>query len=69
VKNFISTLGFIIVALYLLSSVALAVPSCTNWMVQADGSYWRECVNDDGSRHCYRAANGNGSNATEISCR
>ncbi len=60
--------AFLAAAMCLTSSVARAEPSCTVWMWQTDGSYWQQCVNDDGSRHCYRATDSNGSNATEISC-
>jgi hypothetical protein len=37
---------------------AYANPSCSAWMLQQDGSWWRECVNDDGSMHCYTCPSG-----------
>ena len=46
-----------------------AAPSCSNWLRQSDGTYWRECVNDDGTTHCYSATDGNGAGATEVSCK
>ena len=49
-------------------SVALAAPSCSFWQFEADASYWQLCVHDDGSHHCYRAADKSGANAKEISC-
>jgi hypothetical protein len=68
VKNHILRFVFLSAAMSMLSAAALAAPSCSNWMWQTDGSYWQQCVNDDGSRHCYRATDDSGSNATEISC-
>jgi hypothetical protein len=50
------------------SGAALADPSCSDWMKQSDGSWWRECVNDDGTTHCYSATDDTGANATEVSC-
>jgi len=55
-------------AISLPNVAARAEPSCTTWMWQSDGSYWQQCVNDDGSRHCYSATDSSGSNAREISC-
>lgn len=41
------------------STVVSAKPSCTQWTLQADGkTYWCECVNDDGSVHCYENQKG-----------
>jgi hypothetical protein len=50
------------------NTAALADPSCSVWMWQSEGNYWQQCVNDDGSRHCYQATDANGSGAHEISC-
>lgn len=47
---------------------AMATPSCTEWMDQGDGTSWKECVNDDGSQHCYTINNTAGSTASEVSC-
>ncbi|MDE1987423.1 MAG: hypothetical protein KGL29_07590 [Alphaproteobacteria bacterium] len=47
---------------------AVAEPSCTDWMDQGDGTSWKECVNDDGSQHCYKISNATGSTAYEVSC-
>ncbi len=47
---------------------AVAEPSCTDWADQGDGTSWRECVNDDGSQHCYKISNAAGSTAYEVSC-
>ena len=42
----------ITVVLLGLGAFALAVPSCTNWMKQANGTYWRTCVDDNGNQYC-----------------
>jgi hypothetical protein len=65
----ILTLGFLVATMCSLSSAALADPTCGNWEWQADGSYWRQCVNDDGSQHCYTATDSKGANAKEIDCK
>ncbi len=46
-----------------------AESSCSNWLWQEGGWYWRQCVDDNGSQHCYHADDANGSNAYEISCK
>jgi hypothetical protein len=58
----------LLAAIITIPTVALADPSCSVWMWQSEGNYWQQCVNDDGSRHCYRATDANGSNEQEISC-
>ena len=50
------------------SSVALAEPNCSVWLYQSENNYWQQCVYDDGSRKCFRATDGSGSNAEEIAC-
>jgi hypothetical protein len=61
-------LTFVFLAATLSSTAALADPSCSVWMWQSEGKYWQECVNDDGSRHCYEATDENGSGQHEVSC-
>jgi hypothetical protein len=55
--------------LSLAGTAAIADPSCSNWLWQAGGWYWQQCVNDDGSVHCYHADDDKGSNAYEIDCQ
>ncbi len=55
-------------ALCLSTTTAVAEPSCTAWMDQGDGTSWKECVNDDGSQHCYKISNAAGSTQYEVSC-
>lgn len=49
-------------------AVVFAKPSCTKWADQGNGTYWRECVNDDGSMHCYVISKEAGSVQHEVSC-
>jgi len=56
-------------AIAMFSFAAAADPSCSNWMWQSGGWYWQQCVNDDGSVHCYHADDDQGTNAYEISCK
>ena len=52
-------ISFCFAAITVDSAVVLAKPSCTQWMLQADGkTYWCECVNDDGTTHCYEYQKG-----------
>jgi hypothetical protein len=53
-------------ALSLIGTVALAAPSCTGWMKQPDGSYWRTCVDDKGRQYCEQSKNGR---VSRVSCR
>jgi hypothetical protein len=57
------------VALLLLTGVsALAADSCSVWMKQADGTFWRSCVDDKGQQYC-QTADSNGNNVTRVSCK
>ncbi len=47
---------------------AIAPDSCTEWMWQRDGLYWRQCVKDDGSRYCQEADDAKGTNVRKVSC-
>lgn len=44
--------------LALCGAPAYAEPSCTNWMLQSDGSYFRTCVDDQGKQYCESSKNG-----------
>jgi len=44
-------------ALSIGSAVALA-DECTDWTLQSDGSYWRICVDDNGTRYCEESKDG-----------
>jgi hypothetical protein len=48
------------------STVAIAEPSCTNWMKQSDGSSWRTCVDDKGRQYCEQSKDGH---VTRVSCK
>ena len=43
---------YIALPMLLLSTAAIAEPSCTDWLLQTDGSYFRTCVGDDGKQYC-----------------
>lgn len=53
-------------ALATVGAPALAEPSCTNWMLQSDGSYFRTCVDDQGRQYCESSKNGQ---VSRVSCR
>jgi hypothetical protein len=52
-------------ALVLSLNVAMAVDSCSAWMKQPDGSYWRTCVTDQGRQYCQISVN---NTVTTVSC-
>lgn len=68
IRDFVT--GAVIAALTIgfSTTVAIAEPSCTAWMDQGDGTSWKQCVNDDGSQHCYKISNAPGSTQYEVSC-
>ncbi len=61
-------LAFVVLSLALSGTAALADPSCSTWNQQSDGVYLQTCVNDDGSRHCYQAADADGTGTHEVVC-
>jgi hypothetical protein len=48
--------------------MASAAYSCSVWMWQKNGLYWRECVRDDGTRYCQEADDEKGTNARTVPC-
>ena len=52
----------------LLFSATRAEASCTVWLFQAANYYWKQCVDDKGIQHCYKAKDEKGTNAQEVSC-
>ncbi len=52
--------------LTLTGTLAYAAPSCTDWMLQSDGSYFRTCVDDQGRQYCESSSNGH---VSRVSCR
>ncbi len=67
-RVFIAITAFAIVIGLSFPTIANANPTCTGWMNQGDGTSWKECVNDDGSQHCYKISNRPGSVQYEVSC-
>jgi hypothetical protein len=66
-KSRVVTFGLLIAAMP--GFGAMAAPSCGAWELQSDGSYWQQCVYDNGSQHCFTATDNKGSNSREISCK
>jgi hypothetical protein len=67
-RNSVIALVLAAVSVTTLATIAYAAPSCTQWMDQGNGTSWRECVNDDGTTHCYVINNTAGSVAREVKC-
>lgn len=63
-KIFLFT-SFLVVAT-LAASFASAAPTCTKWMLQTDGSYFRTCVGDDGKQYCEQSKSGT---VSRVSCK
>ncbi len=60
------TLLAIAAALLGMGATASAAPSCTNWMKQNNGTYWRTCVDDKGRQYCQQSYRGR---ITRVVCR
>lgn len=45
-------LRLLVSALLFAQGAAYAAPSCTDWVRQSDGSYFRTCVDDNGKQYC-----------------
>jgi hypothetical protein len=57
------------IALLLLAGIStLAADSCSVWMKQADGTFWRTCVDDKGHQYC-QTADAQVKNITTVSCK
>ncbi|MGA3174488.1 MAG: hypothetical protein ABSE25_08725 [Syntrophorhabdales bacterium] len=39
--------------------------SCTDWMLQDNGCYWRTCVDSQGSQYCEQCC---GKNCSRVKC-
>jgi hypothetical protein len=59
----IAVLGMMFVA-----SMGIAVGSCSVWMWQKEGLYWRQCVRDNGTRYCQEADDAKGTNVRTVPC-
>jgi hypothetical protein len=64
-KRFCQMALVAVAAFVLALNVAMAVDSCSTWMKQADGSYWRTCVDDKGRQYCQVSVN---NIITTVSC-
>lgn len=57
--------GAVLAISMLLGVFAFAVPSCSVWLKQTDGTWWRTCVGDDGRQYCESS---DGKTVTRVSC-
>lgn len=74
IAGFVASLLFVIFCLVAVPAEKVcAAPSCTDWMKQDNGTYWIECVDDNGNSHCYTATgfNNDGSpqGLTTVTCK
>jgi hypothetical protein len=47
---------------------AIAPDSCSKWLWQKEGLYWRLCVRDDGTQYCQEADNEQAKNIRTVPC-
>lgn len=57
-----------LLAMMLVASMGIAADSCSVWMWQKDGLYWRQCVRDNGTRYCQEADDAKGTNVRTVPC-
>lgn len=57
------------VILLLATLSTFADDSCTKWMWQRAGLYWRECVDAKGNTYCQEADDEKGKNARTVVCK
>jgi len=59
----------VLLGMMFVASMAMAVDSCTDWMWQKEGLYWRQCVRDNGTRYCQEADDAKGTNVRTVPCK
>lgn len=57
--------GAVLAISVFIGTLAFAVPSCSVWLKQPDGTWWRTCVGDDGRQYCEWS---DGKTVTRVSC-
>ena len=57
-----------LLGMMLTASTGIAADSCSVWMWQKDGLYWRQCVRDNGTRYCQEADDAKGTNVRTVPC-
>jgi hypothetical protein len=57
------------VMLLLGTVTAVADDSCSVWLWQKDGLYWRQCVDSKGHSYCQEADDAKGKNARTVLCK
>jgi hypothetical protein len=58
----------LLLGMMLIAGVGLAADSCSDWLWQKDGLYWRQCVRDNGTRYCQEADDAKGTNVRTVPC-
>lgn len=58
----------VLLAMMLVATMGIAADSCSVWMLQKSGMYWRQCVRDDGTRYCQEADDAKGTNVRTVPC-
>ncbi len=58
----------LLLAVMLMASMGTAEDSCSTWMWQKEGLYWRQCVRDNGTRYCQEADDAKGTNVRTVPC-
>lgn len=52
-------LSILLIRLFIgLKTFVYASPSCTQWLRQPNGCYWRTCVDDNGRQYCQESCRG-----------
>lgn len=57
-----------LLGMMLVASMGIAADSCSDWLWQKDGLYWRQCVRDNGTRYCQEADDAKGRNVRTVPC-
>lgn len=46
--------------------IKCSADSCTDWMLQSNGCYWRTCVDSEGHQYCEECC---GQNCSRVECK
>ncbi len=65
-KRTLSILAYLLVLLA--GTFAFPTPSCTLWMKQTNGTYFRTCVDDKGTQYCEEKKSATGK-PYKVSCK
>lgn len=65
--KYLTLLGVCVAVLSINTSNAVAADSCTDWLKQSDGTYWRTCVDDNGRQYCQQLS-ADGKTISTVKC-